>query len=236
MADDDPTGRMASNTPLSVDDERMMDEGISDQLELLCHIRKTPNVLYGFFVELTRQFYRDSDSLPIDVCMTWDPDTEKTKIWIDTEYMWEDTTPEFRPAIYVKLGPIAYKSLHGRNDGKTAMDLEQGEYHFSRNGTGTVSWVHIGSQSGEAVVLAGATLDYFDGVSKLIQEEFGFQTFAVTGVSPLSQEKESKERFRSTVTATFTFQDTWSIKRESPKLKRLVFQAGQSLLSSVIMT
>jgi len=234
MSTGHPDTKLASNTPFNVDEKRLMDEATADRLELLCHIRKTPNVLYGFFVELTRQFYKDRDNLPIDVCNIWDPSKDETQIWIDAEYVWEDEAPEFRPAIYIKLGALKYKSLSGRSDGKIAMDLEQGEYHYSRNGTGTVSWVHMGNKSGEAVVLAGSTLDYFDGIGKLIQESFCFQTFEIVGLEPTSIEKESKERYRSIVTAAFTFQDTWSIKRESPKLKRIVFETGQTLLNSVI--
>ena len=212
-----------------------MDQGISDKVKLLCHIRKTPNVLYGMFLELVRQFWSERDNLPIDVCPVWDPDIEKTGIWINTELQWEDEAPEFRPAIYVQLSDITYTSLTGRHDGRSGVDLEQGEYWFSRSGKGTVTWMHVGSNSTEAGALAGATLDYIDALSWVIKNDFVFTTFEVTGISKLQLDKESTERFKMGVTATFTFQDTWSLKLESPKLKRIVLQARQNTALDVIL-
>ena len=232
---DDPTARLASNTPLPVEDKRLMDEGIAEKVKLICHLRKTPMLLYGLFLEITRQFYSDRDNLPIDICSVWDADPTKSKIWIDTEYKWEDENPEFRPAIYIKLGTINYTSLTGRHDGRTKMDLEEGEYHFSRNGAGTVSWVHVGSNKGETAILAGTTLDYLDGLSWVIKEDFNFQFFEITSLSPMQLDKESVERYRSVVTASFSFQDTWSLKRESPKLKRIILRARQGLIDHVIL-
>lgn len=224
----DLTARLSSNTPLKVEDKRLMDQGLSDKVDLLCHIRKTPNVLYGMFVELTRQFYGDDSNLPIDSCAKWDPDPNKTKVWIGTEYEWEDKAPEFRPAIYIKLGNITYKSLTGRSDNLYGHDLQEGEYHYSRNGSGNVSWVHVGSTKGESVALSGTTLDYLDAFGPVIMEDFKFMTFEVVSMSPIATEKESKERFKSTVTVAFTFQDTWALKLESPKLKRVLFRARQA--------
>lgn len=212
-----------------------MDEGIADRVELLCHIRKTPNVLMGMFLELTRQFYSDWHHIPIDTCAHWDVDPLKSTIWIDSEYEWNEDGVEQRPAIYVKLGDITYASLTGRKDGKMGMDLEEGEYKYTRNGEGTVSWVHIGSSKTEAAVLAGSTLDYIDAFSAVIRDDLKFQSFAVVSVSPMAIDKESKERYRSVVTASFAFQDTWTLKLESPKLKKLIYRTGQGLLFNGIL-
>ena len=231
----DPTARLSSNTPLKVEDKRLMDKGVSEKVDLLCHIRKVPNVLYGMFVELTRQFYSEDSNLPIDSCAKWDPDPNKTKVWIGTEYEWEDVAPELRPAIYVKLGDIRYKSLTGRSDSLYGMDLKEGEYFFTRNGNGNVAWVHIGSTKGESVALSGATLDYLDAFGKVIAEDLKFMTFEVDSMSPMSVEKESKERFKSVVTVSFTFQDTWALKLESPKLKRVLFRARQAAVLNGIL-
>lgn len=212
-----------------------MDPGIAEKVELLCHIRKTPNVLYGMFVELTRQFYSSEDNVTIDTCAKWDPDPAKTKLWIGTEYEWEDAAPEFRPAIYIKLGDIKYKSITGRSDSLYGHNLKEGEYFFSRNGTGTAAWIHIGSTKGEAVALAGATLDYLDAFSKVIADDLKFQSFELDSASPLASDKESKERFRSIVTCAYTFEDTWALKLESPKLKRVVFRARQAAVLNGIL-
>ena len=212
-----------------------MDEGISERVAILCHIRKTPMVLYGMFLELTRQFYSNGNNLTNDLCATWDADPAKTQVWIDTEYVWNEEVVEFRPAIYIKLGPITYASITGRHDSLYHVDLEQGEYHFTRSGTGTAMWVHVGSNKAEAAILSGTTLDYLDAFSRIIKQDFKFETFEVAQMGALETEKESKERYRSTVTVSYSFQDTWALKLESPKLKRVVFNAGQSLLDRGIL-
>jgi hypothetical protein len=226
----DKTARLNSNAPIPMEDSRLMPQGVADKWDMLCEIRKTPMVLYGLFTDLTRQCYKSGDNLLIDVCATWDPDPAKTKIWIGTEYEWDDMTGENRPAIYIKLGELKYKSLTGRSDSIVSFDLEEGEWHFSRSGVGTVSWVHIGSTKGESVALAGSTLDFMDAFSMIIRDDLKFSSFEIVSLMPVQYDKESKERYRSVVTASFEFEDTWSIKVESPKLKRVVFSARQDTI------
>jgi hypothetical protein len=209
----DPTARLAGNTPLPVEDKRLMDEGIAEKISLLCHIRKTPNVLYGMFLELTRQFYSDHNNIPIDTCAHWDPDPTKSSIWIDEEMEWDEENIEKRPAIYIKLGNITYKSLTGRHDSRMGVDLEQGEYKQSRNGEGTVTWVHIGSSKTEAAILAGSTLDYIDAFSWVIRDDLRFQTFELSSISPMAYEKEWPTRKnQKSVSAV------WSLRRLRSKI------------------
>jgi len=222
---------LTGNGPIDVEDKRIYEKEMLDRVTLICHIRKTPLVLYGIFVELVRQFYSDKNNLPLDTCVHWDPDPDKSSIWIDSEYRWEDEAIEMRPAIYVHLGNISYTPMAYRRDGQVDMDLEQGEYKYLRRGAGSVSWVHVGRQKGETVTLAGATMDYLDAFTTAIRQDFNFETFQIKGIQPLSLgEKESKERYRSLVAATFTFQDTWTTKLESQKLKAITFKTGQNLI------
>lgn len=115
------------------------------------------------------------------------------------------------------------------------MCLEEGEYRYTRNGEGTVSWVHIGSSRTEAAVLAGSTLDYIDAFGAIIRDDLKFQSFELASVSPTALDKESKERYRSVVTASFAFQDTWTLKLESPKLKKIIYRTGQGLILNGIV-
>jgi len=226
---------LTTNVPLNIEDQEIYDEELLERIRLLSHVRKTPEVLYGIFLEVTRQMYSTEANLTFGVQdRVWKPRDEDTDIWIDTEFEWEDKNPEFRPAVYIKLGGLTYKSKTGRHDSLADMDLEEGEYLFSRNGSGSVTWVHIGKSKGESVALNSNTLDYVDGLSRIIRNDFCFETFELTSVNPMSLDKESKERYRSSVTASFTFQDTWGVKLESPKLKRIVINAGRVLGESDI--
>lgn len=228
--------RPASNRPDDdITDKPLMGEFTAQETDLLCHLRKTPIVLYGMFVEITRQMYVNALNLPIDVCARWDKDPTKTKLWIDTDFKWEDESPAMRPAIYIKLGSITYKSITGRHDALYSVDLVQGETHYSRSGEGTATWVHIGSSKGESVALAGATLDMLDAFATVIRDDLLFTTFQLVTTNPIVIDKEAKERYRSEVVMAFAFEDSWSLKMESPKLKRIVFKAGQELLDGVTL-
>jgi len=196
-------------------------------------IRKTPIVLYGMFVELARQLYSPGTDWIVDNKVNWRPVEEESQIWIDTEYRWEDKSPEFRPAIYISLSQIQYSSYTGDTKGLTHMNLEEGEYHYSRAGKGAVTWVHIGRTKGEAVKLVGMTLDFIDAFADVIRKEFCFKRFWVTNISPLVIVEESHERLRGEVTAQFEFEETWVLKAETAKLKRLVFNAGRDLMSVI---
>jgi hypothetical protein len=218
-----------SNTPIPVQDKQIMDKDLGNEVNLVSHVRKTPLVLYGIFVELARQFYSDINDLPIAVEQTWNEDPKLTKIWIDTEYKWEDENPELRPAIYIKLSDIQYKTYTEKSTSLIAVDLQEGEYHHQRVGMGSVQFVHIGRTKGEGVILAGTTMDYMDSLSLTIRDDFCFDTFEAGAIAPITLDKESKERYRSVVTMKFSFQDNWAIKMESPKLKRIVINAGEGL-------
>ena len=189
-------------------------------------IRKDPIVLYGIFVELTQQMYGSEIT---DTPWKWSKDEKKTRVWIDTEARWEDVNPEFRPAIYISINDVKYKPMMG-NRSKIGMNLKEAEYHHARDCSGVVSWVHIGSSKGEGVQLLQSTLEYLDVFSDVIKNEFCFDSFLVAGYNPIQVTKESKERIRSILSATVTWQETWSLKLESPKLKAITFNAGQAIL------
>ena len=130
------------------------------------------------------------------------------------------------------MAQLTYKGVSGRHDGAVGMDLEQGEYYYAREGSGTVTFNHVGSTKSESAAFAGATLDFLDGFGSVIKDMFKFDIFELASLSPIQLDKESRERYRSIVAVNFVFQDTWTLKLESPKLKRLVFRAGQNLMGS----
>lgn len=196
--------------------------------ELICELRKTPTVLYGIFVELMQQFWSGDpkDRLFGTPEVSWDRDPHKTKIWIDTELRWEATHPEFRPAIYVKLGPIQFNTINGSTTGLVRRDIQEAEYHYARTGEGQVSLVHVGATAGEACALADATMDYLDAFAPVITEDFCFDWFRPVSHEPLSQlPKDSNEKYGSVVSYAYRFTNAWNLKLESPKLRRLVVRS-----------
>lgn len=226
-----------SNRPVVIPDQEIQPVSSYGKYDLICHIRKTPTVLYGIFVEVLRQLYAEPLNMPYATKnVLWDKDAKKSTMWIDTELRWEDDHPSVRPAIYVALSPIAYNSITGRSDGVAGGDIAEAETDFSRSGVGTVTYRHIGQTDGEACVLADTTLDYMDAFARSIRDDFCFKKFYLASRTPLAGRRpESGDRWGSSVEMAFEFEDTWTIKLESQRLKRISFNAGQDLIESGIV-
>lgn len=193
----------------------------------LKHIRKDPMLLYGIFVELARQIYSVDVAASVPGTWIWNEDKDKTAIWIDTEYRYNDDNPEQNPALFVSLQAIQYSSYTGQTKGLSSMDMAEGEYNYSRTAKGQVNFIHIGNTKGEGVLLASNTFNYLDAFADVIRQEFCFDKFFLIGFNPMQVVKEEREKFRSVVSASFEFQESFSVKLESPKLKALVIRAGQ---------
>lgn len=219
-----------------MNDRELIDPGQMRGETSVGTVRKTPLLLYGLFVELLRQIYSEEIQDP-ELGWVWagkdgsqDTDPESSDVWIDAEYKWNDAHPDMRPAVYVALGPIKYAPTAGGSRGLTHIDLKEGEYEYTRTGTGTLTVVHIGSTKGEGVRLATLTHDYLDAFSDVIRQEYCFKQFNVVEAVPAQVVKEEKDNIRSLVSATFSFEDTWTLKLESPRLMRVAFAAGQRTL------
>lgn len=200
-----------------------------DAIGLLRHRQRSATVLYGIFLELLRTIYKDAagrqEGAPLCV---WNNDPARTEVWIDTELRWEDEHPEFRPAIYVKLGELGYQSLTGRTDGMLESYIAESTKAYERICAGSVSFVHVGHTAGEACSLADVTSDYLDAFNSVIRCDFGFNQFYLhSRVALAPAQKESKDRKESTVTFNFMCSDTWTVQLEAPKLKNVTFSAGQ---------
>lgn len=200
--------------------------------ELVCHIRKTPMVLYGIFTELLQKFWSDGQEARLFGTpeIRWDSDPNKTQIWIDTELRWESEHPEASPAIYIKLAPIQYGTLNGSLTGHVRTDVQEAEYKYARTGTTSVSFVHIGSTAGEACALCDATENYLDVFSPVITDDFCFDWFKASSRNPLREmPKDSKEKYGSVVTFDFRFTDEWTLKLETPKLKEFAIRTSKAV-------
>lgn len=188
-------------------------------------IKKDPIVLYGIFLELTRQLFATEGYSKY----TWTNNPSTSKVYIQPEYVWDDEIVEKRPAVFISLPELNYSSYTQRNVGQVSMDLKEGIYNYARRIQGTVQWIIIGETKGEALTVGTDILNYVDAFADVISKDFCFEEFYVTQFTPVSVVKEARERIRTTLTAKFAVQETWSLKLESPKLKELHFNAGQAV-------
>lgn len=223
-------------TTTDIVDQELYDRDTINGTRLICQVRKSSNLLYRIFVELIRQAYSNAEGRPLGPPpLTWHREVEKTQIWIDTQLAWSGQVVEFRPAIYVSIGNIEYKSQTGRADGLLGSSMKEAETFYSRSGSAQVTFTHVGATSQVACDLGDTTLDYIDVFSPVIRDDFCFTRFNVVGRVPVvPSKKESKERYASSVIVDFEFEDTWALKLESQKLKSVIFRVAQRALHSGI--
>lgn len=197
----------------------------------LANVRKTPVVLRNLLIETVRQVYHPENTrLNPGLKYVWRPEPKKDfeDLWINGANVWQDREVDFRPAIYIKLAPIQYRSPVGpKHSGRSDYNMETGETSYCRIGEGSAAIVHIGHTMTETDELTSETFDFLDAFSDIIRADFCFDHFGVSQVVPATRApKESREQFLGIVQVQFQFQDTWTIQHESPKLRDIVFRAG----------
>lgn len=193
-------------------------------MEHICELRKSSQVLYAIFVTIIRMIYAGKGGRTFGCPdVVWSADPEKTQLWIDTELRWEDMRPDFTPAIFVNLGEMRYEMPPTLDREARAFISNDGERHYERTVSGTVSFVHVCDKAGAACCLADNTENYLSSLQDQIADEYCFDHFTVAGRVP-RQQKETpqtagKGKYASVVSVSFDFTDAWTVKVESPILK-----------------
>lgn len=194
-------------------------------VEHICELRKSATVLYSIFVTVLRTIYANKEGRVFGCPdVLWHSDPQKTELWIDTELRWEDTRPDFTPAIYVCLSDIKYEPPPTMRRGVGMHMNRDGEMHCERIGTGVVSFVHVSDKAGAACALADNTENYIASFQDQIKSGYCFdRLFVVTGRTPLQKKETSqtagKGKYVSVLSAQFSFTDAWTVKYETPILK-----------------
>lgn len=203
-----------------------------DREDLLCkstarRIVKNPTVLYGIMLEFTRNLF--SEGISGDHYPTWDSDPKKTSIWIDTEYEYEAVVPEFRPAVYVWFpNGMRYTRIESLGkQGISGMNLAEAIYQGGHTVEAVVAWDVVAGTRYEAVDIASNLVYLLEAFSMPLLREFCIDKFRVTGFNPGGIKKEEREKNVCTITAALSYKEGWSVKLESPKLKKVVLNTGQ---------
>lgn len=193
-------------------------------IEHICELRKNAQVLYGILVTIVRMIYSTRGGRTFGCPdVIWTPDPRKTQLWIDTELRWEDTRPDFTPAIFISLGELKYEfpptmDMQGRLN--MSCDGEQG---YERTVSGSATIMHVCDRAGAACSLADNTEGYLSSLQDQIRYEYCFDHFNVVGRTPRQKkdvpQSEGKGKYVSSVAVSFDFTDAWTVKLETPILK-----------------
>lgn len=193
-------------------------------MEHICELRKSSSVLYAMLVSTARSIYADRKGRVFGCpSVVWKPDPERTEIWIDTELRWEDMRPDFLPAIFVRLGEIAYEPVPSISPEGLTYVSPGGEMRYERTGSCSATFAHVGTSVGEACCLADNTENFLSSLQGQIADQYCFESFVVRGRVPVqkgdSGQADGRDRLMSAVQVSFSWADAWSVKIESPILK-----------------
>lgn len=203
-------------------------------VEHICELRKSSQVLYSIFVTILRTIYSSRKGRTFGCPdVVWSANSQKTEVWIDTELRWEDTRPDFTPAIYVCLGEIKYSFPPTLDMEARTFSSHDAERSYERYGTCAATILHVSDRAGAACSLADNTENYLSILQDQIRDEYCFERFVVTGRTPRQkkdqQQSEGKGKYVSAVTVEFEFSDAWTVKLETQILKAVsMMDAGQS--------
>jgi hypothetical protein len=121
-------------------------------------------------------------------------------------------------------------------DGRAGFNLLEGESEHTRLVTGSVVFAHLAKTKGEAVLYGSNTLDLVDGFAYVIKNDFCFDKFNTRGIFKARLRKEEPRDFECLVQADFMFQESFSVKHESPKLKQISFKALAGIAQTFLTT
>ena len=203
----------------------------------VCSARKTSTLLYGAFIEIVRNLYRLRSPHILGVpAVKWSDDVQRTGIWIDSDYRWNQDNPEFLPAIYVSIPEIRYQSELGFANMSVGMVLKDAVYQYQRSGSGSVSFTHVSGTAGEAMALCDNTRAYLSDFCGPISEDLCLDEFQEASVKPIAPaQKDSRDRYMSSTTFSFSFHEEWEVKMDSPILRSvdlLQESTGYGILST----
>ena len=202
-------------------------------LNMIRQVRRTPLVLSGMFLECTRTLWLNEDNLLANV-RTWSPTNEKDHVFIDTSFDWDPDNTDRRPAIIIDIGDLEVGASPGRGLGSDAgmvgFDLQEAVEYREDLVIGSVVWAHIGTTRGQVLAYGSCTYDLVSGFSSVIRRDLCLEKFVVRAILKPKLRKEQPRTFECLVQASFQFRETYTLKRESPKLKQIRLEFEQSSL------
>ena len=186
---------------------------------------KNMTYLGGLFLELTRMAWSRDNIFMYNTQqqIRWEPNGRN--LAIDLEYNFSSDNKEFPCIIGVKIPNLEYTRAEGAGkDDRVEHSYDMGTRIYSRIAKGGAMLVHVGQSNGQTIDMADGTEEFFTVFGPVIKNKYGFINFNVVSRSQLQpQDKEvyGNGRYISVVNLGYTFEVTWSLKEESPKLREL---------------
>jgi hypothetical protein len=201
---------------------RLVDEA---GVEMLPQIRRTPLILCGMFVELMRSLYAEKDNL-YPPARTWVPTNDEDHLFVEPSYKWDDENIDRTPAIYVDTGDLKLSAdpVKGIGSHGTHFDMKEGADYREHVVGGSVAFAHVCEKRAECMLYQGITYDLIAGLSFAIKRDFCLEKFDLRAILKPKLTKDQPRTFVGEVQATLQLRETFTLKRETPKLKQITVE------------
>ncbi len=191
---------------------------IPDLISNLCTKGWRPLMLTGLLRDLLIHHFLPGLVEDTDLRgLIWRAD-EKTDILIESIHRWRGELTEKRPAILVKRNTYQNQRL-GIGDLAGTDGRGMKRYSTFWVGSHTVFCIHGSGASVE--ILSTEVARELTEFAPEVREALGLKKWSVTEVGAIAEVEEARESFVVPITVGWAYEHTWTLERESPKLRRI---------------
>ncbi len=191
---------------------------IPDLISNLCAKGWRPLMLTGLLRDLLTRHFQAKLVEDTDLRgLIWRPD-EKTDILIESIHRWRGELTEKRPAILLKRN--TYQNQRFGIADRVGAD-ERGMIRYSTFwvGSHTVFCIH-GTGAGVEILATEVQRELTEFADE-VRQALGLKKWSVTEVGAIAEVEEARESFVVPITVGWAYEQTWTLERESPKLRRI---------------
>lgn len=193
----------------------------------ICSLGPRPILITGFLVKMLQQHFADPDNIdePTLRSYTWSDDP-KTRIVIESVTR---RVPDFsgkRLAVLVRRNDWTNAS-RGINDAMMGTTSIDGSTVYESFIKGSHTLFCLARAAGQAEILTSEIYKLLLYYSPEIRKQLRLHRFRVAQVSRVQKDSsatEAKPGFFTSCTVAYTFTETWRIRPNAPKLKRIIFE------------
>lgn len=206
----------------------------------------SPLALIAVFVETVRLRFSQDNANKIPYYWSQDPtptsDEEHTddsprKILIESQYLQNPDARDFRPAIFVERGDMAFSKIVAGNraeyDEKTDSNL------YVMHATTPISIMCVAKDRGESMSIGEIVAFYIASILPELREAFGFQDASLPVLSSTQVYRRSSndiEEWVTPVNLQVTCKHIWRESVIAPKLREIQFSLGLATPDGTLVT
>ena len=198
----------------------------------------SPLALIAVFVETIRLRFSQDNAYKLPYYWSADPtptaDEEHTddaprKILIESQYLQNPDARDYRPALFVERGDMAFSKIAVGNRGAYSEVLDANVYVM--HATPPISILCVSKERGESMSLGEIVTFYLAAILPELRETFGFQDATLPMLASTQVYRRSSndiEEWVTPVTLQVTCKHIWREAVIAPKLRELRFNMGLS--------